>query len=136
MRPWDYLKAFGTGLAVLVLNLLTLVLLVFGYSALIAPGHPPEFYAEAAPRLGAWSGPIAGALLMFALVWLLSARKPERNAYAFALTAFAFYLVVDVALGLAAATPSALFTLPFLLSMAGVCVAALAAAFIASRRKS
>lgn len=135
MQLWDYFKAFATGLAVLVLNLLTLVLLVFGYSQVIAPGHPPEFYAEAAPRLGAYSGPIAGALLMFALVWLLSRGKPQRNAYAFAAAAFVSYAALDIALGLAAASPAALFTPTFALSLAGVCAAALAAAFISARRR-
>lgn len=134
MQPLDYLKAIGAGFAVLALNLLTLVALVFGYSQFIAPGHPPEFYSDAAPRLGAWSGPIGGALLMFAVVWLFSRGKPQRNAYAFAAAAFATYLALDVALGLAAASPAALFTPTFALSLAGVCVAAFIAAFLATKR--
>ena len=133
MQVWDYLKAFATGFAVLALNLLTLVALVFGYSQFIAPGHAPEFYTQAAPRMGAWSGPIAGALLMFLFVWLLSRRRPQRNAYAFAAATFASYAAIDIALGLAASTPAALFTPAFALSLAGVCAAAFAGAFIATR---
>lgn len=132
MKVWDYPKALLTGALVLALNLATLVAIVFGYS-FIEPGHPPEFYSEAAPRLGAYSGPIAGALLMFFFVWLLSSRKPQRNAYAFAATTFVSYAVLDIALGLAAAPASELFRLPFLLSLAGVCAAAFAAAFVAKR---
>jgi len=134
MQVWDYVKAFITGFAVLALNLLTLVALVFGYSVLIAPGHPPEFYTEAAPRLGAYSGPIAGALLMFLFVWLLSQRRPQRSTYAFAAATFISYAALDIALGLAASTPAQLFTPNFVLSMLGVCAAAFAAAFVATKR--
>ncbi len=133
MQPFDFLKALLTGALVLALNLATLVAIVFGYS-FIEPGHPPEFYSEAAPRLGAYSGPIAGALLMLLLVWLLSSRKPQRNAYAFAAATFVSYAALDIALGLAAAPASDLFRLPFLLSLGGVCIAALVAAFLASNR--
>lgn len=136
MQVRDYIKAFITGFAVLAFNLLTLVALVFAYSQFIEPGHPPDFYTEAAPRLGAYSGPIAGALLMFLFVWLLSRRKPQRNAYAFAGATFVSYAALDIALGLAASTPEQLFTPAFALSMLGVCVAAFAAAFIATRQKT
>lgn len=135
MQVWDYVKAFITGFAVLALNLLTLVALVFGYSEFIAPGQPPEFYTELAPRLGAYSGPIAGAVLMFFFVWLLSSRRPQRTSYTFAAAAFASYAALDIALGLAASTPSALFTPTFALSLTGVCAAAFAAAFLATKRK-
>lgn len=133
MQVWDFLKALTTGAAVLALNLATLVAIVFGYSA-IDPGHPPEFYRHVAPRLGAYSGPITGALLMFLFVWLLSKRRPERNAYAFAATTFISYAVLDIGLGLAAAPASDLFRLPFLLSLAGVCVMAFAGAFAKRQR--
>lgn len=133
MQLWDFLKAFVAGVAVLALNLLTLVLLVFGYSQFIEPGHPPAFYSEAAPRLGSFSAPIAGALLMFAVVWLLSTRRPQRNAYAFAAAVFVSYFAVDTALGLAATPASQLFTAPFLLGMSGAFIAACAAAFVATK---
>ena len=137
MQAWDYFKAFATGIAVLALNLLTLVLIVFGYSQFVEPGHPPEFYNEVAPRLGSISAPIAGAVLMFLLVWLLSSRKPQRNAYAFAITTFISYFAVDTALGLAAAPASELFRAPFLFGMGGACIAALVGAFMATNgRKS
>ena len=133
MQVSDYVKAFFTGFAVLALNLATLVALVFGYSQFIEPGQPPEFYTEAAPRLGAYSGPIAGAFIMFAFIWLLSRGKPARNAYAFAAATFASYAAIDIALGLATSTPAELFRPAFALSLAGVCAAAFAAAFIAKR---
>lgn len=136
MQVWDYIKAFATGLAVLALNLLTLVALVFGYSLFIAPGQPPEFYTGLAPRLGAYSGPIAGAVLMFTFIWLLSRRRPQRNATAFAAATFASYAALDIALGLAASTPAELFTPTFALSLAGVCVAAVVAAYVATKQRS
>jgi len=133
MQVWDYVKALITGFAVLALNLLTLVALVFGYSLFIAPGRPPEFYTELAPRLGAYSGPIAGAVLMFIFIWLLSRCRPQRNATAFAAATFASYATLDIALGLAASTPAQLFTPTFALSLAGVCAAAFIAAHLANR---
>jgi len=136
MQVWDYVKAFITGALVLALNLATLVLLIFGYSLVIEPGQPEAYYAELAPRMGAWSGPIAGALIMFLFVWLLSARRPQRNSYAFAAATFASYAALDIALGLAASTPSALFTPTFVLSLAGVCAAAFAAAFLATKQRA
>ena len=132
MQPLDHLRAFATGVTVLALNLLTLVLLVLGYSQFIEPGHPPEFYNQVAPRLGSYSAPIAGALLMFAFVLLLSSRKPQRNAYAFAFVTFISYFAVDTALGLAAGPAAELFRAPFLFGMGGACIAALIAAFIAT----
>lgn len=135
MQLADYLKAFATGIAVLALNLLTLVLIVFGYSQFIEPGHPPEFYSEAAPRLGSISAPIAGALLMFVFVLLLSTRKPRRNAYAFAAVTFISYFAVDTAMGLAATPASQLFRAPFLFGMGGAFIAACAGAFIASQKR-
>ncbi|MBK6702913.1 MAG: hypothetical protein IPG56_03435 [Caulobacteraceae bacterium] len=134
MQLADYLKAFATGIAVLALNLLTLVLIVFGYSQFIEPGHPREFYSEAAPRLGSISAPIAGALLMFVFVLLLSTRRRQRNAYAFAAVTFISYFAVDTAMGLAATPASQLFRAPFLFGMGGACIAALVAAFIATQR--
>lgn len=128
MQVWDYLKAFLAGALILALNLLTLVLLVFAYSQFIDPGQPPEFYSELAPQLGAYSGPIAGALLMFLFVWLLSSRRPQRNAYAFAAATFVSYAALDIALGLAASAPAQLFTPSFALSITGVAVAAFGAA--------
>lgn len=64
MQVWDYLKALLTGFAVLALNLATLVAIVFGYS-FIEPGHPPEFYSEAAPRLGPTQAPSLARSLCF-----------------------------------------------------------------------
>lgn len=133
MQPLDYIKAFATGFAVLALNLLTLVALMFGYGQFIEPGHPTEFYTAAAQRLGAWSGPIAGALIIFLFMWLLGRGKPQRNAYAFAAATFASYLVMDIALGLTMSTPSELFRPAFALSVLGVGAAGFAAARICRR---
>lgn len=134
MQVWDYLKAFLAGALILALNLLTLVLLVFAYSQFIDPGQPPEFYSELAPQLGAYSGPIAGALLMFLVISLLSRRRSQRHPYAFVGATFVSYAALDIALGLAASTPAQLFTPTFALSLAGVATAAFAAAFLATKR--
>lgn len=72
---------------------------------------------------------------MLLVVWLLSSRKPQRNAYAFAATTFVSYAALDIALGLALTPGAELFRPSFLLNLTGVCIAALVAAFLASNRK-
>ena len=54
MKPIDFAKAAGVAVAVLVLNVLIAILVVFVYSVLIDPGHPREYYDAAAPRIAPW----------------------------------------------------------------------------------
>jgi hypothetical protein len=89
MKPIDYLKAAGLGVAVLSANLLLLTLLVTVYSQTMVRDRAPEFYNQLAMDMGQWSGPIGGAVLMFLATYLLGRRRPERNALAFAVAVFA-----------------------------------------------
>jgi hypothetical protein len=134
MKPIDYAKAAGLGAALVVLNLLILVAIVFLYSLVIAPGHPNEFYSAAAPRLGAWSGPIGGVVLLFGAAYLMGRRRPERSALAFAATTWVAYAAVDVAIGAAAAGLAAMLTLPLAASLGAALVGALAGGFLAAKR--
>ncbi|MET0271900.1 MAG: hypothetical protein ABW360_02815 [Phenylobacterium sp.] len=133
MKPIDYAKASGLGAVLVVVNLLILVGIVFAYSVAIEPGHPSEFYSAAAPRLGAWSGPIGGVVLLFGASWLLGRRRPERSAVGFALVMWLAYAVVDVAIGLPMAG-LALFSLPLAGSLGAALVGALAGGFLAAKR--
>ena len=134
MKPIDYAKASGLGLVVLALNLLITTLIITVYAQLIEPGQPQTHYNAMAPRIGAWSGPAGGMLLMFALGYLFGRRRPQRNALAFAGVVFAVYLALDVALGLALAPVAQVFRLPFVLSLTGAGVAGLAGAALSRRR--
>jgi hypothetical protein len=137
MKPVDYAKAFGLGVAALALNLLVLVAVVFVYANLVNPGQPQEFYSQIAPQFGRWTAPFAGPLLIFLLVWAFSRRRPERNAYVFGVAVFASYLIVDLGVGLATAPASSFLRLPFFAGMAGSALAAfLGASAAASNRFS
>lgn len=135
MKPMDVLKALGLAVLVLALNLLATTAVIFVYSITVEPGHPPEFYNDMAPRIAAWSAPIGGMLLMFAVGLVFGRRRPERNAYAFAGLVFAWYFVVDTASGLAMATLAQIFTPAFLMSMAFTGLAGLAGASGAVREQ-
>lgn len=131
MKATDIAKALGLGAVALALNVLLLFLLVFLYSQLIAPGRPPAHYAAMAPRIADWSAPVAGITLLFLVAWLFGRRRPDRNAYAFALAVYASYFAIDTALGLASGPPSQLFIPPFLIGLAGGLAASLAGAALA-----
>lgn len=135
MKPIDYLKALGVATAVLVLNLLITTVAITIYALAIEPGHPQAYYTAMAPRIGAWSGPSGGAVLMFAAGFLLARRRPERNGLMFIAVAWVFYLALDAGLGLAAAPASAIFTPAFALSLGGALAAGLVGAGLALRRR-
>lgn len=134
MKPLDFAKAFGLGALALALNLGLLFLLVYLYSQFIAPGRPPAHYNAVAPRIGAWSAPLAAPALMFLIVWAFSRRRPQRNAYGFGLAVLVSYAAIDGGLGLASGPVAALLQPPFLLGMTGGLLAALAAAALSARR--
>lgn len=136
MKPIDFAKALGLGAAVLALNMLLLVLVVFLYSMLIEPGRPQSFYNEMAPKLGNWSAPIGGMTLLFLTAWLLGRRRPQRNAFRFGLAVFVSYAAIDAAIGLAMAPIAQLLTPPFVIGMSGGLLAALAGAALATRTRS
>ncbi len=129
----DFAKAFGLGAAALALNMLSLVVIVFVYSQLVAPGREPAYYNDLALRIANWSAPIMAVVLMFLVVWGFSRRRPERNAYGFGLAVFISYAAIDGGLGLAAGAPTDLLRLPFILGMTGGLAATLAAAALTRR---
>ncbi len=51
----EFTKALGVSLFVLVLTLAASFPMVAVYAYLIEPGHPPEFYSEAANWIAPWS---------------------------------------------------------------------------------
>jgi hypothetical protein len=136
MKAIDFAKAFGLGALVLALNVGLLFAIGFVYSTVIDPGRTEAEYMSIYLRIGNWSAPIAGISLLFLAAWLSGRRRPERNAFIYALATWASYLAIDTASGLAMAPLSTLLVPPFLIGMSGGLVASLAGAGLAVRSRS
>jgi hypothetical protein len=132
IKPLDFAKAAGAGLLILVLDLAAAFAAVTFYSLVVDPGHPQSYYVAAAPAISTVSTRIAGPLLFVLVVWLFSRRRPDRNAWAFALATFAFYFVLDWA---TIAFQPAFLTLPVLATMALKLAGALVGAALALRSR-
>lgn len=132
MKPLDYVKAVGVAFALLVVNVLIAILVVTFYAFVIEPGHPSEFYEEAAKRIAPWCSHIAGTALFFVAAWFFTARRPDRNAYLFAIIVTLFYALIDAAsVGFAG-----IWGFEFALSMLVKLLAALVGAFAGCRATS
>ena len=95
MKPLEYLKAAGVGVAVLALTLALSYPMVAFYAYFVEPGHPQQFYVDAAQWIAPWSSHVFGPILFFAFHYWLARRSPERNAIAFAIASFVAYVVID-----------------------------------------
>ena len=130
MKPLDFVKAAGVGFGLLVVNVLIAIVVVLAYSIFIEPGHPREFYDAAALRIAPWCSHIAGTALFFVAGYWFARRRHERNGYLFAATFTLFYAIIDAAtVGFVGAL-----AVEFLVSMLLKLLAALAGAWLASRR--
>jgi hypothetical protein len=133
MKPIDFARAAGVATVVLILNVLVSILVVFAYSILIEPGHPPAFYNEAALRIAPWCSYTAGTALFFGAGCFCARRRPERNGLQFATAFTVFYVIID------GATVGFTGILEFAFAVSNVAklLAALGGAFLAIRsRKS
>ncbi len=128
MTGWDYLKAFGVALLLMVLNVAASFGVMWVWGTFIEPGHGQAFYEAAAQRIAPWSSVFIGSLLFFAAAWLFGVRKPQRPALAFALTFTLIYTLIDVAIIAAA---GALLSVGYVLVIA--VVGKFAAAFLGAR---
>jgi hypothetical protein len=132
MKPIDFAKAAGVATAILVLNVLIAILVVLAYSIFIEPGHPREFYDAAALRIAPWCSHIAGTTLFLGAGYLFARRRPERNGFLFAGAFTVLYAIIDSAtVGFVG-----VFTVEHSLSMLAKLLAALAGAFLATRKRS
>ena len=97
MTPLDIFKAFGVAFATLVITLAASFPMVAFYAYLIEPGHPQEFYTEAAQWIAPWSSYILGPLVFFGFNYWLARHKPQRTALLFAVATIVAYVLIELA---------------------------------------
>jgi len=131
MKPVFALKALGTAVAVLALNLALTTGVIFLYAQFVRPGQTNAFYEAAAPRIAAWTAPPGGALLLLWLMAWLGRRVPARNPFAFAIATWGAYVVLDVGSGLAMSPVKEVLTPMLALSVLIALAGALAGAALA-----
>jgi hypothetical protein len=132
MRPTDFAKAVGLGAAILVIDVLLAFAVVYAWGIFVAPGHTTAYYEDAAVPIARWSARTIGTALMFAAAWLSARRRPDRNAYAYAVTLVFFYAFFDGA----SVAFAGFFTLGIALTMLIKLIGALAGAYVSRAAKS
>ncbi len=98
MKAFDFAKALGVAVATIVITMAISFPMVAFYAYVIEPGHPAEFYTEAAQWIAPWASHIFGPLVFFGCIFWLACKNPELNAMAFAAATMALYLAVDLSI--------------------------------------
>jgi len=130
MKPIDFAKAAGVAVGVLALNIFIATLVIVAYSLWIEPGHPREFYDEAALRIAPWCSHIFGTALFFAAGYRFARLRSRSVALIFAAAFTVLYAIIDSAI----VAFAAFWQLEFWLSMLAKFAAALAGAYLATRK--
>jgi len=84
--------------ATLVITVAASFPMVAFYAYFIEPGHPQEFYNEAALWIGPWSSYVLGPVCFLAFNFWLARRSPERNAMVFAAATIGLYVLLEIAM--------------------------------------
>lgn len=130
MEALDIPKALGVAVAVLVITLAASFPMVAFYAFVIEPGHPQEFYNEAAQWIAPWSSHILGPVMFFAFNFWLAKRSTRRNALLFAAATVVLYTAVDLStLPMIGLPIAAALTVPFGLSLVGKAAGAFLGAY-------
>lgn len=95
MKPVDSMKAAGIAAAVLILDVLLAVGVVYLWALFVAPGHARAYYASAGVPIARLSTRIVGTALIFAACWWAARRNPERNAVGFGIVLVIYYVLMD-----------------------------------------
>jgi hypothetical protein len=135
MKALDHLKAIGIGFIVFVATMAFSFPMVAVYRYAIEPGHPTQFYIDAAQWIAPWSSHLFGPLLFFALNYWMVKRRVEGNAKLFAGATILWYVIVDFGLAsLAGYEILAMLTAPVLVSLAVKTAAAFYGAHLGSTK--
>ncbi|MXX05158.1 MAG: hypothetical protein F4Z71_00175 [Gammaproteobacteria bacterium] len=90
--------ALGVAVIVLIFTMAASFPMVAVYAYLIEPGHPPEFYTEAATWIAPWSSYILGPIAFFCCnYWLVKSGRVQ-FPLRFAASTIGLYLLVDLGL--------------------------------------
>lgn len=127
MRIPDLGRSFAIAMLILALEI---AVAAVTWALFATPGYPLDYYSAVVGRSTALTTLLAGPVLFVALVWLFAPKNSGRNAFVFAGTVFAFYLLVEAVL----AALLAFFSLFFVLSLALKLAGALVGAMLARRR--
>lgn len=95
MKPTDIIKAIGVAVFTLIVTLAASYPMVAFYAYFVEPGHPQQFYVDAAQWIAPWSSHVLGPLVLFGCNFLLAKRTPERNALFFAAITVLCYAIID-----------------------------------------
>ena len=133
MRTVDIAKAFGVAIATLIITIAASFPMVAFYSYFIEPGHPPEFYTDAAQWIAPWSSHILGPVCFLVFNFWLARRSPQRNGNCFAAATIGAYLVIELVLMAGLGQPlTSLFSVTFGLSFLAKIVGAFLGAYFGS----
>jgi len=105
--------ALPTAIIAGVANVMLFFLFMVLYGHVINPGHEDSFYQEAANRFGPYAS-IIGGMPVFFLTGVVLRRFLGERALKVAITAWAIYLVVDVAIIIAVAADQIAAFLPLM----------------------
>lgn len=134
MKAADLFKALAVAIAVLILTLAASFPMVAFYAFVIEPGHPQEFYNEAARWIAPWSSHVLGPLLFLLFNFWLAKRSPQRNATLFAAATIVLYTIVDLGtLPMMGLPIAAALTVPVGVSLLGKAAGAFLGAYWGSR---
>src|ERR1700760_2105960 len=97
MKLLDIAKAAGIALAVLILDILLAIAVVYGWSVLINPGHTREYYETAGVPIALISTRVLGTALVFFACYLSGRRNAQRSALGFAGLVVVCYALLDAA---------------------------------------
>ncbi len=137
MKAIDFIKALGVAIATLAITVAASFPMVAFYAFVIEPGHPQEFYNEAAQWIAPWSSHVLGPLVFLGFNYWFARRSSDRNAMLFAAATIALYAIVDLStLPMMGLPISATFTLPVGLSFAVKVAGAFLGAYLGSQKRS
>lgn len=95
MKPVDFLKALGVAILIMALDLVCAFIVVWVWTLINSPPQPLTPMDPLVIELSTRSTSICGPILFALFVWLFSRKRPDRNAWGFALAVFGFYMLVD-----------------------------------------